>query len=155
MMATLAGGTTATVKQVDLNALRTNQILIISLAVVAFVIGTGSGGSWIVAAVAISMAIGTAVPGYGPFQLLYKHLLLRLGVISPKPRQEDPAPHRFAQAVGAAFLTASAVSLLAGATTLGWILTAIVVVLALTNLVFGFCAGCFVFFQLRKAGIGA
>ncbi len=154
-MATFAGGTTAAAKRVDLNALRTNQVLIISLVLLAFVIGSGNGGSWIVAAIAFAMAIGAAIPGYGPFQLLYKHGLVRFGVIAPKPRQEDPAPHRFAQAVGASFLAASAVSLLTGATTLGWVLAAIVVVLALTNLLFGFCAGCFVFFQLRKLGIGA
>jgi hypothetical protein len=140
-------------RMVDLNALRTNQCFIVGVVLVAFVLGVDRGGAWLVALLAVSMAIGAAKPGSGPIQLFYHHLLLPTGLVHPAGRNEDPAPHRFAQAVGAAFLTVSAVLLFAGATTLGWLLAAIVVALALTNLVFGFCAGCFVFLQLRKTGL--
>jgi hypothetical protein len=142
-------------RRVDANALRTNQSLIVILTVLAFVLGVDLGGAWIVAFVGISLAIGAALPGRGPFQLFYRQVVLPAGVIKPAPRAEDPAPHRFAQALGAGFLTAAAILLFAGVETLGWILAAIVVALALTNLVFGFCAGCFVFFQLRRAGLFA
>jgi hypothetical protein len=103
--------------------------------------------------VAVSLAIGAIVPGNGPFQRFYRHVVAASGLVKPQPRVEDPAPHRFAQAMGAGVLAAAAVLLFAGATTLGWALTWIVVALALTNLVFGFCAGCFVFLQLRRSGL--
>ncbi|MER3438442.1 MAG: DUF4395 domain-containing protein, partial [Chloroflexota bacterium] len=38
--------------------------------------------------------------------------------------------------------------------TLGWVLAWIVAALALINLLFGFCAGCFLFFQLHRLGLG-
>lgn len=141
--------------RIDVNALRTNQALIVSLVLIAFVLGTGNGGAWIVAAVAVSLAIGATRPGYGPFQLLYKRLITPAGILHPKPESGEAAPHRFAQAMGAAFLAIAAILLFAEVTTLGWVLGALVVALALTNLVFGFCAGCFIFYQLRKAGLGA
>lgn len=138
--------------RVDANVLRTNQVTIVAVVAVAFVIGAGAG-AWLIALLALSMAIGAARPGFGPIQLFYRRVLTPSGLVKPSPREESPAPHRFAQALGAAFLFASALLLLAGVTTFGWLLGGVVVALALTNLVFGFCAGCFVFLQLRRAGL--
>jgi hypothetical protein len=67
---------------------------------------------------------------------------------------DDPAPHRFAQGVGATFLGLSSLALLAlNAISLGWGLAGLVVVLAAINLFFNFCAGCFVYYQLRRLGL--
>jgi hypothetical protein len=140
-------------QRVDANALRTNQAAIVAITVLAFVLGSEIG-AWLVAALAVSLAIGSASPGNGPIQLLYRHLLRPAGLIKPSPRPDDPAPHRFAQAMGAGVLALAAILLFAGATIIGWTLAWLVVALALTNLVFGFCAGCFIFLQLRKAGFG-
>src|SRR4051794_20827271 len=141
------------VRRVDVNALKTNQATIVAVVLLAFVLGTGNGGAWLVAALAISLAIGAARPGYGPIQLLYRHVLLPAGVIKPNSRPDDPAPHRFAQAMGAGVLALSAILLFAGATVVGWAFAWIVLALALVNLVFGFCTGCFIFLQLRRAGV--
>jgi hypothetical protein len=103
----------------------------------------------------VSLAIGAIRPGYGPIQVFYRHSLLASGLVKPSPSPSDPVPHRFAQAMGAAVLAVAAILLLTGVTTLGWILAWVVVALALANLLFGFCAGCFIFLQLRKAGVGA
>ena len=65
---------------------------------------------------------------------------------------DDPAPHRFAQGVGAAFLAASTLALFVGASVVGWVLAGIVAALALLNVVVGFCAGCFVYYQLARRG---
>jgi hypothetical protein len=155
-MATLAASNAQSGPVVDVNALKTNQSLIVVLVALAFVIGTGNGGAWLVALVAVSLAIGAALPGYGPFQLFYRRGLRQTGIVNAHPRPDDPAPHRFAQTLGAVFLAAGAVALFAGATTLGWVLAWIVVTLALVNLLFGFCAGCFVFYHLRRlTGHGA
>jgi hypothetical protein len=141
---------------VDVNALKTNQSLIVVLVAIAFVLGTDNGGPWLVALVAVSLAIGAAFPGYGPFQVFYRRGLRQTGIVKGHPRPDDPAPHRFAQTIGAVFLAAAAVALFAGTTTLGWVLAWIVVALALVNLLFGFCAGCFAFYHLRRlTGRGA
>jgi hypothetical protein len=140
-----AAGTT-----IDVSALKTNQVLIVALVAVAFALGEDVGGPWLVAAVGASLLVGAALPGYGPFQLLYRHALRPAGIVRPHPRPDDPHPHRFAQGVGGIFLLLSAISLFSGATILGWVLAWIVVGLALVNLLFGFCAGCFAFYQLRR-----
>jgi hypothetical protein len=134
---------------VDVNALRTNQVLIVAGVAVAFVLGA-TIGAWVILAVAVSLAVGAARPGYGPFQLFYRKIVLPSGWVKPLRRPDDPVQHRFAQGMGATFLFFSAISLFAGAETLGWLLALIVVTLALVNLLFGFCAGCFVFLQVDR-----
>jgi hypothetical protein len=52
--------------------------------------------------------------------------------------------------MGAIVLLLAVVALFAGAATLGWGLTFVVIALAAVNLIFGFCAGCFVYFQLQR-----
>ena len=134
---------------VDVNALRTNQALIVLFVVFAFVLGS-TAGVWVILAVSASLAIGAAFPGKGPFQSFYRHVLLPTGIVRPQRRPDDPAQHRFAQGMGAAVLLLAAIALFAGVDVLGWTLAFIVVTLALVNLLFGFCAGCFVFLQINR-----
>ena len=141
-------------RQVDANALKTNQMTIVAVVLVAFVLGSGIGVGLILA-LAIALGLGAARPGAGPIQLLYRRVLVSRGIVKPSPQSSDTAPHRFSQGMGGVVLMLAAVLLLAGATAVGWVLAGLVVALALVNLLFGFCAGCFVFLQLRKAGIGA
>jgi hypothetical protein len=137
---------------VDLNALRINQTMIVTLSAIAFVLGVDIG-RWLVLFVGLSLLIGAAAPGKGPFQLWYRRVLKPRGLVRPLIRAEDPAPHRFAQAMGGVVTTIAAILLFAGVTTAGWILVWLVVALALANLSVGFCAGCFIFLQLRRAGL--
>ena len=44
-------------------------------------------------------------------------------------------------------------TLLLGYAVLGWALTWLVIVLAGLNLFLGFCAGCFVYYQLARLGV--
>jgi hypothetical protein len=136
-------------RMVDERAVQTNQVAIVALVAVAFVLGFGPG-RWLIGFVGLSLALGAAAPGYGPFQLFYRHALNRFGLVKPAPQPGDPAPHRFAQSLGAVFLLASAILLFAGATTAGTVLALIVTALALVNLVFHFCAGCFLFLQIAR-----
>lgn len=55
---------------------------------------------------------------------------------------EDARPPRFANVVGAVFLTAATVAYAAGLTTLGAVLGGIVAALALLAAATGFCSGC-------------
>jgi hypothetical protein len=132
--------------QVDRTALRTNQAFIIGFLALAFVLDQ----AWLVAFVCAVMAIGTAIPAAALFQRIYRDILRPAGLLKPDVHAEDPAPHRFAQGMGAAVLLLATLALLLGATSLGWGLAFVVIALAAVNLFFGFCAGCFVYFQLQR-----
>ena len=132
--------------QVDRTALRTNQACIIVLLALAFL----ADQPWLVAFVCVVMALGTAAPQAALFQRAYRDLLRPAGLLRPDVHAEDPAPHRFAQGLGAAVLLAATLALFAGAAALGWGLAFVVIGLAAINLLFGFCAGCFVYFQLAR-----
>ncbi|MCA9858263.1 MAG: DUF4395 domain-containing protein [Thermomicrobiales bacterium] len=134
---------------VDLNALRTNQVFIVATVAIAFLLGADRG-VWLIGLLALCMAAGVVSPGNGPIQLFYRKVLLPAGVVKPNREAGSAAPHRFAQAMGAACLALSAILLVLGFDVAGWVLGFIVVALALVNLLFGFCAGCFVYLQLGR-----
>jgi hypothetical protein len=131
---------------VDHTALQVNQAAIIGLLAAGFVVNQ----PWLVAFVCAVMALGTAYPPAALFQRLYRDILRPAGLLRPDPRAEDAAPHRFAQGLGAAVLLAASLALFGGAGALGWGLALVVIALAAINLFFGFCAGCFVYFQLQR-----
>jgi Domain of unknown function (DUF4395) len=131
---------------VDRTALRVNQACIIGFLALAFLLDQ----PWLVAFVFAVMAIGTAFPQAALFQRIYRDVLRPAGLLKPDVQDEDAAPHRFAQGMGAAVLLIATVALFAGALALGWGLSFVVIALAAVNLFFGFCAGCFVYFQLQR-----
>jgi hypothetical protein len=130
----------------DRTALRVNQALIITFLAIAFLINQ----PWLVAFVCAVMAIGTALPQAALFQRIYRDILKPAGLLSPDLHAEEAAPHRFAQGLGAAVLLVATIALFGGAAAAGWGLAFVVIALAAINLVFGFCAGCFVYFQLQR-----
>ncbi len=100
------------------------------------------------------LALSALVPMASPFRLLYRSIVIPLRLWRPRIVEDDPAPHRFAQGVGAAFLIAASIVLfLTQATTVGWILDLIVFILAGINLTVGFCAGCLVYYYLGRLGL--
>jgi hypothetical protein len=141
-----AGRTDANAAVLDRTALRVNQASIIALLAIGFVVDQ----PWLVAVVCAVMALGTAIPAAALFQRFYRDILRPAGLLRPDLHAEDAAPHRFAQGLGAAVLLAASVALFGGATTLGWGLAFVVIALAAVNLIFGFCVGCFVYFQLQR-----
>ncbi len=134
---------------VDRTAIKTNQAGIVALVVLAFLLDV----PWLVGVVAVSLAVGLAAPEWNPFRLLYTRVLRPAGVVRPDVVREDPAPHRFAQGMGTTFLAIATILLAFGVAVVGWVLAWLVVVLAAVNLVFGFCAGCFIHYQLSRRGL--
>ena len=67
--------------------------------------------------------------------------------------EDNPEPHRFAQGFGGSVLLLALLSLLMGQAVLGWALAWLVAGLAALNLFLGFCAGCFVYYQLNRLGV--
>lgn len=134
-----------TLQKVDHSALKTNQLIIISLSVLAFILDLPI----LAAFVALVMGIGSALklPGFG---LVYKYVLKPRGWMKPDVLDDNPEPHHFAQFLGFLFMSAGSVSLFLGATVLGWGLVWIVVALAALNAFGGFCVGCAVYYWLSR-----
>ena len=86
--------------------------------------------------------------GASPWALLFATLVRpRIG---PPSELEDARPPRFAQLVGLSFTAVALVSLLAGATTVALVATALALVAALLNAVVGLCLGCEMYLALRR-----
>jgi hypothetical protein len=63
---------------------------------------------------------------------------------------EDPAPPRFAQAVGLGFTLVALVGFAAGVTLLGQVAIGFALVAALLNAVFRFCLGCELYLLFKR-----
>ena len=103
---------------------------------------------------AVLFAVGA---GFGimrtPYSWLYRRLVLPL--VGPPAHREDPAPPRFAQALGLGFAVVGVVGFLAGATVLGLVATGLALIAALLNAVFGFCLGCELYLLAARAGLSS
>ncbi len=137
--------TSQTLQKVDHSALKTNQLIIITLSIVAFILDVPA----LAAFVALVMGLGSALktPGFG---FVYKNLLKPRGWMKPDVLNDNPEPHRFAQFLGFLFMTAGSIALYLGASVLGWGLVWLVVALAALNAFGGFCVGCAVYYWLSR-----
>ena len=135
--------------RVDHTALKVNQSFIIGLLVLAWLLDQW----WLVAFVGLVMLVGTIWPQAGLFKRIYSDLLKPAGLLKPDPQADTPAPHLFAQGVGAIVLALAVLAFALGGIVVGWLLTAVVIVLASINLFAGFCLGCFLYFQFARRGI--
>ena len=138
---------------VDHSALKVNQTGIVATVLVAFF------GSvlWrpllvLIPLLAIVLLLGTFAPRLALFKQLYFRVLKPRGVIKPRPVQDRPEPHNFAQGLGGVFLGVASVFLIP-VPFIGLALALLVAVLAFVNLAFGYCLGCQIFFQLERRGV--
>ena len=98
---------------------------------------------------AVVFAIGAA---FGiqrtPYSWLFRTLVRPH--LAPPAELEDPAPPRFAQAVGLGFALVALAGYLTGATLLGSVATGLALAAAFLNAVFGFCLGCELYLLGRR-----
>jgi len=137
------------VAKVDHNAIKFNQVSIAVVSTASFL----GDLPHLAGLLAVVLAVATARPAWDLFRALYQRVVLPLRWLRPHVLDDDPAPHRFAQGIGAAFLGLGWIALISGASVVGWALVLLVAALALVNVVFDFCAGCFVYYQLRRFGL--
>jgi len=138
---------------VDHAALKVNQVGIVATVVIAFV------GSFFSAAflaliplLGIVLLLGTFAPRLALFKQIYLHVLKPRGIVKPRPVQDRPEPHNFAQGLGGVFLGIAS-ALLFSVPILGLAVALLVAVLAFVNLAFGYCLGCQIFYQLERRGV--
>jgi Domain of unknown function (DUF4395) len=138
---------------VDHSALKVNQTGIVATVLVAFI------GSAIyqpvlvlIPLLAIVLLVGTFAPNLALFKQFYFKVLKPGGIVKPRPVQDRPEPHNFAQGLGGVFLVVASAFLIP-VQVVGLALALIVAVLAFVNLAFGYCLGCQIYFQLGKRGL--
>jgi hypothetical protein len=138
---------------VDHSALKVNQTGIVTTVLVAFI---GSAfyrpALVLIPLLAIVLLAGTFAPQLALFKQLYFKILKPRGIVKPRPVQDRPEPHNFAQGLGGVFLAVASVFLLP-VPVVGLALALLVAVLAFVNLAFGYCLGCQIYFQLGKRGL--
>jgi len=138
---------------VDHSALKVNQTGIIATVVVAFAgSAINSRLLFLIPALAVILLLGTFVPQLALFKQFYFKVLKPSGLVKPRPVQDVPEPHNFAQGMGGVVLVVASVLLLA-LPAAGLALALLVAVLAFVNLAFGYCLGCQIYFQLGRAGL--
>ena len=138
---------------VDHSALKVNQTGIIATVLVAFI-----GSAFfrpllvLIPLLAIVLLVGTFAPQLALFKQLYFQVLKARGIVKPRPVQDRPQPHNFAQGLGGVFLAIATVFLIP-LPVVGLALALLVAVLAFVNFAFGYCLGCQIFFQLERRGL--
>jgi hypothetical protein len=138
---------------VDHSALKVNQTGIIVTVLVAFI-----GSAFyrpllvLIPLLAVVLLLGTFAPQYALFKQFYFKVLKPRGIVKPRPVQDRPEPHNFAQGLGGVFLVVASAFLLP-VPVIGLALSLLVAVLAFVNLAFGYCVGCQIYFQLGKRGL--
>jgi len=118
----------------------------IAAVVLAVVLVTAS--PWVLLAQLAVFVVGAAAGvRYAPYGLIFRYLIRpRLGLPAAT---EDPAPPRFAQAVGAVFAAVGVAGFLAGLDALGYVATAFAFAAAFLNAAFEFCLGCHIYLFIR------
>ena len=138
---------------VDHSALKVNQTGIVATVLVAFI-----GSAFyrpllvLIPLLAVVLLLGTFDPQLALFKQIYFKVLKPRGIVKPRPVQDRPEPHNFAQGLGGVFLAVASVFLLP-LTVVGLALALLVAVLAIVNLAFGYCLGCQIYYQLGRAGL--
>jgi hypothetical protein len=121
---------------IDSRAPRFNQATIGLLATLAL----ATGWWWLLGLLGAQLVVGLTLG-----RRFCLPCLVYFELVQPRVGEgplEDARPPRFANLVGAVFLTAATVAYAAGLTTLGAVLGGIVAALALLAAATGFCSGC-------------
>ncbi|GAB2456533.1 DUF4395 domain-containing protein [Nocardioides hungaricus] len=120
-----------------------------AVLVAVLLLAPGPAAALLLAAQAAVFSVGASRGvQHTPYSWLFRTLVRPR--LSAPAELEDPAPPRFAQAVGLAFALAGLAGLLLGADLLGLIATGLALVAALLNAVFRFCLGCEMYLLIQR-----
>jgi hypothetical protein len=118
----------------------------VTSVVLAFVL---VGQWWLLIIQAVIFAVGAFISlRYNPYSMAFK--LWVEPQLRPIEEREDVLPLRFAQGLGFVFALVGVIGYLTGATALGVIFTALALIAALLNAVFGYCVGCQLYLVVRR-----
>ncbi len=129
---------------IDSRGARTNQAIVGVGALIAFLLQQ----EWIIVLLALQLIVGLTLGRRFclPCRLWFDVLQPRFG----EGKIEDARVPRFANIIGAVFLTSASVLLYAGFGSIGWVLSLIVAALALLAATTGLCVGCEMYMLLAR-----
>ena len=124
---------------IDRTALKVNQAGVVLTVLLAFLLSAiWPALVWALPVLALVMLVGAIEPRAALFRQAYLTILRPAGLLRPRPVEESPRPHNFAQILGGVFLGLATLAFALSAPVLGWALAWIVLLLAFVNLAFGF-----------------
>jgi hypothetical protein len=124
---------------IDRTALKVNQAGIVLTVLLAFLLSAiWPALVWALPVLALVMLVGALEPRAALFRQAYLTILRPAGLLRPRPVEESPRPHNFAQILGGVFLLLASLAFGLSVPLLGWALAWIVLLLAFVNLAFGF-----------------
>lgn len=135
-------------RPIDHAALKTNQLVIVALNIIAFILDA----PWL-AAVVMAMMIAGAFLGQPAFGFVYHRFMKESGWMKPDVLMDNNEPHRFAQGFGGFVMLFGTLALWVSVPVIGWGLVWLVTALAALNAFGGFCVGCFVYYWLSRIGV--
>jgi len=143
----------AALQTVDHSALKVNQTGIVVTVLVAFFASFVFPPAWLlIPLLAIVLLLGTFAPQLALFKQFYFRVLKPAGIVKPRPVQDRPEPHNFAQGMGGVVLAIASLFLVP-LPVIGLALSLLVAILAFINVAFGYCLGCQIYYQLGRAGL--
>ena len=123
-------------------------VTVVVLVAILATAGTAVGTVLTAAQAALFLWGATAGVTRTPHATVFKALVRPR--LSAPDHLEDPAPPRFAQAVGSVFTLVALVAFLAGGTLVGEVAIGFALVAATLNAVFRFCLGCELYLLIRR-----
>lgn len=136
----------------DVTARKAHQWTMVALVVVGFVLGDPFG--------AVPLALAGAIMLLGRFWWpadLVRQFVWRVaepgGWLPRIDREEDHVTRRIARALGGVIWLGSALLILGGFSTVGWVLSIVIAVMVSLDASIDFCALCFVVAQLDRVGL--
>src|SRR6478609_4764090 len=150
-MSTTASPQAATTSGIDPRGPQFAASLTSVVLVTALLLAPGPAAVVLLALQGVVFAIGAARGvQHTPYSWVFR-TLVRPRLAAPT-ELEDPAPPRFAQAVGLVFALVGLVGFLAGADVVGFVAVGFALVAALLNAIFRFCLGCEMYLLIRRIG---
>jgi Domain of unknown function (DUF4395) len=148
-MSTVAATPRSTAAGIDPRGPQVAAALTSVVLVVVLLLAPGPAAVVLLALQGVVFAIGaTRGVQHTPYSWVFRTAVRPR--LSPPLELEDPAPPRFAQAVGLGFALVGLVGYLLGADLLGQLATGLALVAALLNAVFRFCLGCEMYLLLQR-----
>lgn len=127
--------------RIDVRGPRVSAAMTALILATALVVQGTTGVVLVAVQVAVFATAVTLGVARSPWAVVFR-TARRVLDLGPAPATEDAAPPRFAQACGLVVAGAGLVALVAGATTVGWVLVGVVLGLSAVLATTGLCIGC-------------
>lgn len=133
---------------VDHGEIKLGQLLTIALSIAALVLGE----PWLLVALGVAFLLAGTVRALSPFGAVYRLVVRPLGLMRSDYRLDNLQAHQFGQLVGVATVAAAWGLIQAGYPAAGWVVVGVLIALTAVSY-FGWCIGCFLYYQLNRLGL--